>query len=75
MGACGDLRDADKALGKCRYQRLSHESLAYSDIMLRSEVGIAPSEALRGNNLGAVGTDLGAGVCSEITSPGGQSLG
>ena len=55
MGACGDLRHADKALGKCRDQRLSHDSLAYSDIMLRSEMGVAPSEALRDSNLGAKG--------------------
>ena len=42
MGACGDLRHVDNALGKCRDQRLSHDSLAYSDIMLRSE-RVAPS--------------------------------
>ena len=75
MSACGDLRHADKALGKCRDQRLSHDSLAYSDIMLRSEMGVAPSEALRDSNLGARGTYLGAEVCSEIAIPGGQSLG
>ena len=61
MGACGDLRHADKALGKCRYQRILHESLAYSDIMLRSE-RVAPSELLGERVLGAAGTPLGAGV-------------
>ena len=62
MGACGDLRHVDNALGKCRDQRLSHESLAYSDIMLRSERGFAPSEIAPGENARAAGTSLGAEV-------------
>jgi hypothetical protein len=60
VSACGDLRHADRALGKCRDQRLSHDSLAYSEIMLRSEMGVSPSKALREYNLGAEGTNLGA---------------